>query len=308
MVTGSSKIWVGVDNTPIELKKSNDSSLELNEWECLCSADALNVGDYCFGAPLISVNLTGLIGYQPSASEFYQTDNYILVAHRHNTGYWYSAIIPKSNPVQEYSDYKTLTLANSSNVTNTSIEVKSGDAFKFTYTYRNTQYVRYYDISSGDYITITESDYNSRDNSSVYPTLEKYQTVYYSTGSGNDYQNIQCWISSIADIQTVVTFSGDGKYINSGVYYSYLALTDNNLIVSQIGVSAGVFILDYAYKKSDNMFKAGPKQVMPVTYEVNDNNFQYITVTTAYNSTVTNPVMHGVVTTKIDSTHVVVAI
>ena len=304
MVTGSSKVWVGIDDQPIELKKSNDGSLELNEWECICAADALNVGDYCFGAPLISENLYRLTRYEPERSEMYITDNHILVAHQRNTGYWYSAIIPKQSPVQDYNSYNHLVLAESSSITNPSFEYKTGDAFKFSYEFRGSQYTGYYDISSGDYTTITQAEYEAKQTGSQFPSLLKLQTVYYTTGSDTDYQNVQCWLSSIAGIQTVLTISGISDYTRSGISYHFLALTNTSLIIYQ---QPGVFILDYAYKKDSNTFRIGPKQAMPITYTSSTNNFESIEVDTPKYSITTNPVIHGVVTAKIDATHVIVA-
>ena len=307
MVTGSSKVWVGIDNQPIELKKSNDGSLELNEWECICAADALNVGDYCFGAPLISENLSGLTRYQPERYEMHITDNHILVAHQRNTGYWYSAIIPKQSPVQDYNSYNHLALAENSSITSPSFEYKTGDAFKFSYEFRGSQYTKYYDISSGDYATITQAEYEAKQDGSQFPFLLKLQTVYYTTGSDNDYQNVQCWLSSIAGTQTVLTISGISDFTSSYISYHFLDLTDTSLIIYQQPPNTGVFILDYAYKKDSNTFRIGPKQAMPITYTPSTNNFESIEVDTPKYSVTTNPVIHGVVTAKIDATHVIVA-
>ena len=235
------------------------------------------------------------------------TDNHILVAHRRNTGYWYSTIIPKHNPVQDYNSYSKLTLVENSRVESAAFEYKTGDAFKFSYTLRGSQYFKYYDISSGDYRAITQAEYDEKTTGSQYPILQKFQIMYNATGSDSDYQNVQCWVSNVDGILTVLTLSGISDATRSSIYYHLLSLTDSSLIVYQQGASSGVYILDYAYKKDSDFLTVGPKQVVPATYTVRDDNFYSLEVGMPLYSVNTIPVMHGIVTAKIDATHVIVA-
>ena len=304
MVTGDSKIWVGIDNQPIELKKSNDGSLELNEWECLGSANDLNVGDYCYGAPLISESLdVNFNGKYFDSSHVYLTNDNILIVKKQNSSRVYSMIIPIGDPVKSSVDkYASKALVDSSSYSWVSedFEVKADNCFK----YNNSKYTYYYDISNGKYNAITEKEYNNRSNVKTYKT----PTLLCRLDEGSpftDYEEIQSKLYQIGD--TIAHFRLSGCQTNGNQDYIPTVYTDNSIIFIQRYSSVTNYVIEYSLKKTDNMCKIGPKQAM--SYSTPTNIYSAPTVITPYYTNYnTSPAMFGIVTAKIDSTHVIVAI
>lgn len=302
MVTGSSKVWVGIDNQPIELKKSNDGSLELNEWECICTADALNVGDYYYGAPLISQSTSSAFnGRYFGSSNVYLTNDNILIVKEQNSSRVYSMIIPINDPVKPTTaDYASRALIDSSSYSwvPNDFEVKADNCFK----YNNSKNTYYYDISDGTYNQITEAEYNSRTNIVTYKTPTLLCRIVEG-GSYTDYEDVQLQLYQIGDI--VAQFTLSGYQASNNQEYIPTIYTDDNIIFIQRYASSANYILQYSLKKNVNACKIGPKQALPYSTPTSVNTVPSIT-TPYYTNYRTTPTMFGIVTGKIDSTHVIV--
>lgn len=301
MVTGSSKIWVGVDDTPVELKKSNDGSLELNEWECLCSADTLNVGDCCFGAPLIGVDVCTMTRNKAPTSIILTPICTVLVYQLYSYRYR-TILINHNDPVQSSTaDLITRTHSTSSDY-NMTITVADAGAIKAASS-NGTAY--YYDIRTGGYIDITESEYNSiAATTPTVPGLSRYGRMFnntsaYSTSYGMHSDLLLTVNGSHANLYGhVIEAAKSSKYCT----YTPLSYTSDSIVIFAQETDTSNMsgnIIQYGVKFSDTMFIVGPKQAVRLNTTGQ--------ITSVSNGVATCATHFGVVVDKIDSTHVIMA-
>ena len=306
MVTGSSKVWVGIDNQPIELKKSNDGSLELNEWECICAADALNVGDYCFGAPLISCDFTSSMFDYERPTKITMTAAGPVLTYEVRYYQFYTLIINLNNPMHStIGEYNYLGHYGSRNNTvDMIVDVVPGGAIKVTDRRSGQNITNYYDIRSGRHVTISESEYNQL--AAVTPVLSglsMYGTMFHNTSAYSESYGLQSAMlyttGPTPNIQGHVMLSGtDSTYCD---YTPLLYTSDSILIFVQETDTSNMQsrLLQYAVKFSDKVFIAGPKQAVPINSTGQ--------ITSPFSGNNTCATFYGIVTAKIDSTHVIVA-
>ena len=305
MVTGSSKVWVGIDDQPIELKKSNDGSLELNEWECICAADTLNVGDYCLGAPLISPDFGYPYRSYSEPKGYTSTNSYILI--------YYSTLIklvdssnPMRNTISEYS-------GNSFGGRYTYIKniTSRRDGIKVEYHYDDDSTIQdrtaYYDLSYGNFEPITETDYNNIPN--VYDHSLSEVGRLFNNGSEPAYSktySIRSAALSITDSvetsygHTILAGKANTTYCG---YYPLLYAHDSIFVLQQESSTSNDawLILQYSAKLGQNMIAIGPKQVAKWNSQGRMSPAAYYNHSIAASSI-------GIVTAKIDSTHVIVGV